>query len=187
MERIVQFLRAALSEDGQQLAPTGNGLYAVTSGGGSGQPEVKLTTQRDQSLVRQDVQLLGLDHPLVASLMERYRSLPPHEIGTQVRSPDGRKGVLAIWSVTTHGERGETKTLVVPLAIDTSGQRLPSWERQPNRLFQADPAEGKGSSFSSVLGEIIEPMLQRELQHRGISGAPRGYDAKLIGWIEVIC
>src|SRR5208337_1970859 len=121
MERIVQFLRAALSEDGQQLAPTGNGLYAVTSGGGSGQPEVKLTTQRDQSLVRQDVQLLGLDHPLVASLMERYRSLPPHEIGTQVRSPDGRKGVLAIWSVTTHGERGETKTLVVPLAIDTSG------------------------------------------------------------------
>ena len=116
--------------------------------------------------------------------MERYRSLPSHEIGIQVRSPDGRKGVLAIWSVTTHGERGETKTLVVPLAIDAAGQRLPSWERQPDRLFQAAPAEGKSSSFPSVLGEIIEPMLQRELQHRGISVAPRGYDSRLIGWVE---
>ena len=183
MERIVQFLRTALSEDGQQLAPTVDGLYAVTSGG-NGQPEVKLATQRHQSLVRQDVQLLGLDHPLVASLMERYRSLPSHEIGIQVRSPDRRKGVLAIWSVTTHGERGETKTLVVPLAIDAAGQRLPSWERQPDRLFQAAPAEGKSSSFPSVLGEIIEPMLQRELQHRGISVAPRGYDSRLIGWVE---
>ena len=27
-------------------------------------------------------------------------------------------------------------------------------------------------------------MLQRELQHRGISNAPKGYDAKLIGWVE---
>jgi hypothetical protein len=76
--------------------------------------------------------------------------------------------------------RGETKTLVVPLAIDASGQRLPSWERQPDKLFQAAPAESRGSSFPSVLGETIEPMLQRELQHRGISGAPGGYDARLI-------
>ena len=184
MERIVQFLQAALSEEGRQLAPTGDGLYAVTSGGGNGQTETVLTTQRDQSLVRQDVQLVGLDHPLVASLMERYRSLPPQEIGIRVKSPDGRKGVLSLWSVTTHGERGETKTLAVPLAIDASGHRLPSWERQPDRLFQAAPAEGKGSSYPSVLSETIEPMLQRELQHRGVSDAPRGYDARLIGWVE---
>ncbi len=184
MERIVQFLRTALSEDGQQFVPTGDRLYTVTGGGGNGQPQATLTTQRDQSLVRQDVQLLGLDHPLVASLMERYRSLPPQEVGIRVKSPDERKGVLSIWSVTTHGERGEIKTLVVPLAIDASGQRLPSWERQPDKLFQAAPTESKGALIPSVLGETIEPMLQRELQHRGISVAPRGYDARLIGWVE---
>jgi len=184
MDRIVRFVQTALAEEGQQLTPTGNGLYAVTGSDGNGQPRIVLTTHRDQSLERQDVQLLGLDHPLVASMMARYRSLAPQEVGIRVKSPDGRNGVLSLWSVTTHGERGETKTLVVPLAIDGSGQRLPSWERQPDRLFQASPSEGKGSSFPTVLTETIEPMLQRELQHRGVSDAPRGYDARLIGWIE---
>jgi hypothetical protein len=185
MNRIVRFLETALSEDGQQLTPTRDGLYAVTGAEGNRQTQVVLTTHRAESLVRQDVQLLGLDHPLVARLMERFRSLPPQEIGIRVKSPHGRKGVLSLWSVTTHGERGETKTLVVPLAIDDSGHRLPSWERQPDRLFQAAPSEGKGSSFPTVLSETIEPMLQRELQHRGVSDASRGYDARLIAWVEV--
>ena len=184
MERIVQFLKTALSEEGQKLSPVGDKLYAVT-GNGDGQTSVTLTTQRDQSLVRQDVQLLGLDHPVVASLMERYRSLPPQEIGIRVKSLDGRNGVLSIWSVTTHGERGEIKTIVVPLAIDDVCQRIPTWERQPDKLFQAAPADGNGSSVPNVLVETIEPMLQRELQHRGISNAAKGYDAKLIGWVEV--
>jgi hypothetical protein len=27
-------------------------------------------------------------------------------------------------------------------------------------------------------------MLQRELEHRGLSKGSRGYEAKLIGWVE---
>ena len=99
-------------------------MYAVTWRR-NGQPEVDADDPAGSIPRPQDVQLIGLDHPLVASLMERYRSPPPQEIGIRVRSPDRHKGVLSIWSVTTHGERGETKTLVVPLAIDASGQRLP--------------------------------------------------------------
>ena len=36
----------------------------------------------------------------------------------------------------------------------------------------------------TLLRETLEPMLQRELEHRGLSKASRGYDAKLIGWLE---
>ena len=38
---------------------------------------------------------------------------------------------------------------------------------------------------TDLLHETIEPMVQRELQHRGIV-ADSSYDLKLIGWIEVV-
>jgi hypothetical protein len=33
---------------------------------------------------------------------------------------------------------------------------------------------------------VIGPMIQRELQHRAIAGTDQGYDARLIGWVEVM-
>ena len=36
------------------------------------------------------------------------------------------------------------------------------------------------------LTETLEPMILRELYHRGFMGEQRGYDAKLIGWVEVV-
>jgi hypothetical protein len=94
--------------------------------------------------------------------------------------------VLSTWLVTTHGERGETRNLVIPLAVDEGGQRLPAWERQADRLFESPEAVGTGTEFPGLLVEVIEPMLQRELQHRGVTDLPRGYDARLIGWVEVV-
>src|SRR5262249_16845111 len=64
MGEIVRFLRAALEEDGKSLADADGGLLAVRSGD-SGQKDVLLTTAREESLARSDVELLGLDHPLV--------------------------------------------------------------------------------------------------------------------------
>ena len=32
----------------------------------------------------------------------------------------------------------------------------------------------------------LEPMLQRELEHRGLDKVNRGFEAKLIAWVEVV-
>jgi len=153
---------------------------------GSDRPEIRFTTNREQSLTRSDVELLGLDHPLLAAYMTRYRNLPPQEIGVRVCSTDGRQGVLSLWHVATQGERGEIHTTVVPLAIDHQGQRIPSWERQIDSLFHLPPANASSEPRSELLTKLIEPMIQRELLHRGAIGENRGYDARLIGWVEVV-
>ncbi len=36
-----------------------------------------------------------------------------------------------------------------------------------------------------VLTEYVEPMLQRELHHRGLVPEGGGYSAKLVGWLEI--
>jgi hypothetical protein len=139
MGKIVRFLRAAL-EDGKKLTEDGENDLVV-SDGGTGQPEARLTTVRDQSLTRPDVELLGLDHPLVVEYLTDYRALPAHEIGVRVAASDHRTGVLSVWHVTTQGDRGEVQTTILPLAVDFKGQRIPSWERQTDSLFHRPPGE----------------------------------------------
>jgi hypothetical protein len=36
------------------------------------------------------------------------------------------------------------------------------------------------------MNDVFEPMLLRELIHRGIMTENHGYDARLIGWVEVV-
>ena len=45
------------------------------------QTETLLTTERELSLQKENVQLLGLDHPLVAAYLRKFRELPPEELG----------------------------------------------------------------------------------------------------------
>jgi hypothetical protein len=131
------------------------------------------------------MELLGLDHRLLASYMTRFRGLPPEEIAIRVRSTDKRHGVLSLWHVATQGERGEIRTAIVPLAVDHQGQRIPSWEHQIDSLFNLPPAAARNEPRDELLTKVIEPMIQRELPHRGAIGENRGYDARLIGWVEV--
>jgi len=186
MSEIVHFLLTAVEEEGQQLRQLDDEVLAVT-GDGNHQPEIRFTTEREESLEREDIELMGLDHPLVVGFMNQYRNLPLDELGIRVSSNDRRKGVLSIWHVTTQGERGETKTTLLPLAVDHEGQRLPAWERQVDRLFQLAPAANGSTTFSDkLLSDALEPMILRELTHRGFIAEQRGYDAKLIGWVEVV-
>jgi hypothetical protein len=184
MLELVRFLRASVEEDGKRLSQVADGQLVITNEG-SPQAETRLTTDRAQSLMRPDVGLIGLDHPLVVSYMSRYRNLPIQDIGVQVQTTDHRTGVVSIWLVTTKGERGESRTALIPLAIDLQGQRMPSWERQIDDLYHRSAPATPTRDRPELLTQALEPMLQRELLHRGVIGERRGYDARLVGWLEI--
>ena len=57
----------------------GEKLFAWVSKGTHS--EMLITTEREISLQKENVQLLGLDHPLVAGYMQKFRDLPPEELG----------------------------------------------------------------------------------------------------------
>jgi superfamily II DNA or RNA helicase len=184
MGELVQFLTAAANEDGKLLSPDGPDCFSLLRKGDS-KPEAKFATKRYDSIQRPDVDLLGLDHPLLVAFMNQYRNLPLTELGISVRSPDGPLGVLSVWHVTTQGDRGEIRQIILPLGVDLEGQRHPTWERQIDNIFQQPPATAQIPIPQTILKEEIEPMVQRELLHRGIVSANRAYDAKLIAWVEL--
>ena len=185
MGALARFLADAARAEGETFTSRGENLFAWLNR--DTQTETLLTTDRGLSLQKETVQLLGLDHPLVAGYMRKYRDLPPEELGLRVQSPDGTPGILALWAVEARGDKGQVKRVVVPLAVDDQGKRHVAWERQPEKLWRAQPstqASLHAETKLALLRECLEPMLQRELEHRGLAQGSRGFETKLIGWVE---
>ncbi|GAB6890501.1 hypothetical protein JCM14450A_15070 [Geobacillus stearothermophilus] len=105
-----------------------------------------------------------------------------------VKGTEEQKGVLSIWYVEVQGEKRDVKSYIIPLSSSLEGSRIPKWEKNIDALFNMPEAESHQVLIdrNSFLKEVFEPMLQRELLYRGIISGQRDYQAKLIGWIEVV-
>ena len=135
MNALVRFMSDSAIAEGKTFTGRGDKLFAwidkVT------RTETLLTTERELSFQKENVQLLGLDHPLVAAYLRKFRELPPEEIGLCVKSPDGTEGVFAAWAVEARGDKGQIKRMIVTLGVDWEGKRHVAWERQPEKLWGA--------------------------------------------------
>jgi superfamily II DNA or RNA helicase len=187
MGALVRFVADAASAEGDTFTGRGDKLFAWINK--DNKAETLLTTERDLSLQKEDVQLLGLDHPVVASYLRKFRELPPEELGLRVQSPDGTEGVFAAWAVEARGDKGQIKRMIITLGIDEEGRRHVAWERQPEQLWRSQVSSKNGKQTDNKLGTLrksLEPMLQRELEHRGLDKGNRGFEAKLIAWVQAV-
>jgi superfamily II DNA or RNA helicase len=184
MNALVRFMSDSAIAEGKAFTGRGDKLFAWIDK--DAQTETLLTTERQLSLQKENVQLLGLDHPLVANLLKKFRELPPEEIGLYLKSSDGTAGVFAAWAVDARGDKGQIKRMVVTLGVDWEGKRHVAWERQPEALWRTAASHtGKQADDKlAILRDTFEPMLQRELEHRGVG--TRGFESKLIAWVEAV-
>ena len=144
------------------------------------------TKNRDTAINEDGFELLGLDHPFVEKLLVKFRGLSPEEIGICVEG-NGDKGIVTAWEVETHGSGGEILKRVVKLGLNYEGKRIPSLEKRLEELHMKSDSNDRSSKDGiTLLHEHIEPMLQREIKHRGIEKSDLGYSARLISWVEVI-
>ena len=186
LERVLEFLRSALGADGQRMVAQGDGTYVVQD---AMQKAVsRLTLDRDAARERGDLDLLGLDHPLVQEAIKRWQATPPEGIGAAVAGDEG-PGVLSWWLVETRGPSQEHRACVVPLGVGDDGRRNNRIERLGADVFSRLPSTTVAMTAedrSVLLHDKVEPMLERELQHREIVPDGGSYSAKLVGWVEVV-
>src|ERR1019366_10625973 len=121
MDALVRFMGDVAKAEGETFANRGENLSAWIDK--DTQTETLLTTQRELSMQKENVQLLGIDHPLVAAYLRTFRELPPEELGLCVQSPDGTEGIFAAWAVEARGDKGQVKRLIVTLGVDGDGMR----------------------------------------------------------------
>lgn len=183
-DRIVRFLDAALGEDGGSVQRIDERTFAIPSADGGS--ERRFTTDRGIARAQEGIELLGLDHPLVAGALQRWRDLEPEMLGVAVDGDDG-PAALSWWLVHAMDENRQQHTFVRPLAVDAAGARVPKLEREGPELLRRPP---NAACFSpqrrrELLHGVLEPMLQRELRHRGLVPEGGSFSARLIGWAEV--
>ena len=129
---------------------------------------------------------MGLDHPLMSEALQHWQSVAAETLGVAVTGDDG-PAVLSRWLIHTEGRNGEHRSFVQLLAVSAEGGRVPTLERKGIDLLRRQPGPATLSlgQRRELLHDVIEPMVQRELNHRGLVPENGGYSAKLIGWVEI--
>lgn len=182
---VTAFVKDAANEQGLKFVPLGPGDFRLETG--DGKIDSIFTPDRERSRANANLELIGLDHPKVVAWQREFGNLPADAIGIRVQSRDGRRGCLGIWRIESEGERRQRTTRLVTIAIAENGERIPSWERKPEEIFHAPPAQGKEERFDvTFFRNLAEPILQREIQQRGVLSEGTSFQTELIGWVCVI-
>jgi len=180
MERLIHFLSAAMTERQQRVIKLDDDIYDLQTIEGK-------TTNRDTAMTRDDIELMGLDYPLMQGELTRWRDLPPEEIGLAVQGDGDFPILLSLWLVESSTGNGERRVIVQSIAVQSDGTRVPAAERQTSHYFSARPAHSAiaPAQRKKLFQDAVEPTLQRDLKHKGSANGDGSYSATLIGYIEV--
>ena len=183
-DRVVRFLRATLSEQGHRLKWLDERVFTIIPEAGNS--ALRFTTDRELAREQEGLELIGLDHPLISEALQRWQGLDAGMLGVAVAGDDG-PAVASWWLIRAEGKDGEQRSFVQSLAVTAEGRRVPRLELLGIDLLTRPPGPASLSleHRRELLHDTIEPMIQRELDHRGLVPANGGYSAKLIGWSEI--
>ena len=184
-KRIVEFLHTALPMVGGLFEPVDNNCYRIGLAGDDA-PKV-YTLDRDLAQEDDSLELMGIDHPIISQLIRISCDIAPTQIGASVRMGIEHPAVITIWQVHIYGDGKESGTHIIPIAADITGKRMPLLEKQYREVFAAPPASPKIDPMmrAVMLHDTVEPMLMREISHRGLSSQEGGLFSKLLIWIEI--
>ena len=153
-----------------------------------GTRRARFTLSREAATNQDDLQLMGLDHPLVQDELGRWRSVPPEEVGIAVSGDVDEPVLLSLWMVEASAGKGERRVVVQPIAVKQDGTRVPAVERLCDKFLQAPPATPlfRPEQRNDLFTHAVEPTLQRELKHKGAANGDGSYSAELIGYVEIL-
>lgn len=186
LQRLARFLAAAVAERGHSLREVDEATCDLVDG--EGRCLNSFTLDREAAAARDDVDLLGLDHPVVARALAHWRDVPPEQLGMALEADVPQVTMLSSWLVESRGSKGDVRTTVHTLALTPDGVRVPSVE------FAVDEySRGRATSPRLAVDErldlfrrLVEPAMQRELQHKGIVRADGGYASTLLLYVELV-
>ena len=181
MRQLIEFVDIASRFNECQFDNSGNSYYQLSDR--QDRSVIKFSTNRDDALKNDKIQILGLDHPKIDKWLQLYRSLEMDQIGNVIRSTEYPTGILSIWEIETHNEKGHIVRSVVKIGIDENGNRLVPLERNADDLFK-QPTDEVGKLVNLL--PAVEQLLERELRHRGKATDDKAYSSKLIGWVEIL-
>lgn len=187
MRRLVEYCRAGLAEAGGRFESEGNTRFRVQI---EGQADYLISIDRDEARNRDDLTLLGLEHPVVRQLVERHRNLDATRRGLVAKVPNGNgaNGVLTLWHIQIHGAGGHFHQRVVPLGVNEQGERCRVVEQLADTIREmhgSDMAVVDPGERRRIAKSVLPEMIRRELSYKGLLNDDASFSSKLLAWIEI--
>lgn len=185
MRRLVQFVQRAAALFGGQFVPQGASRFLLTE---RDKTETHFTTDRDDALREENVELLGLEHPAVVRLMDRCRQLEPTQrfVSLQSDADLPSRGLSTIWKVVVHADGGNLESRVMRLGFDERGDRSLAIERKL-RTFGAVAAPDEAAGVDvNLLMPRFKDALHREMNHAGLLADGASYSTSLLGALALV-
>jgi SNF2 family DNA or RNA helicase len=186
LDRLVRFFSASMSDRNEKLSKVNDTTYTLL--GAEGSKHTTFSISREKATNQDDIELIGLDHPLIQREISRWKDITPEDVGVCVLGDVEKPVLLSLWMVEISTGNGDRRTILQPIAIKEDGSRVPSVERQCEYLFCSPPSIPHFSPEQrlDLFDKFVEPMLQRELKHKNSSNADVGYSAELMSCIEIV-
>jgi len=178
MQRLVNFVGRAARQQGWTFQQSNDGKWVLIR---PGEPDTIFTTERDIALEEDSLQLLGLEHPIVNQLMQKYLS-----VAADVRALAGRVteiadgGFLTFWKVSAQGKDGQASHHIVRIGLNADGNRAPWLERLDDKLLGMQTSEAIPDQWKAMAANKksrIYELLHRELTYTGIINEEMSYSA----------
>jgi len=185
MERMIAFLSSAVTDRGQKVSRVDAETFDLLSKDGA--RDARFTLNRDVATSDEGLELLGLDHPILLEQLGRWRTLPPEELGISVKGEVDAPVALTLWHVEASNSKGERRTFIQPIAVKQDGIRVPTVEKLAASFLQRHPAPEFLSPDQRIylIKQIVEPTLERELNHKGAAAGEGSYSAELLVYAEI--
>jgi superfamily II DNA or RNA helicase len=188
MRRLVHIVTRASSLTGSSFQLKADSRWQWKTPGGA---STEFTTDRDLAVQDENLQLLGLEHPVVRKLLGACADLPPENrfVCGKINGLSAG-GLLTVWKIETHGKNGRTGFHIVRLGINAQGERAPWMEKLRDEFLSIQPDKNAFTFWQEqaiAYKTKIQETLQRELRYSGIIDDEISYSAKplaVIGCVE---
>lgn len=186
MRRLLAFAQHSARLDGGELKPVGEDLLVLQR---PNSEVISFTTDRDKALQEEDLNLLGLEHPVINQWLDTYTSLVPEDraLVGDMEGTSHEAGLITVWLVVVHGKGGQVQQRVVRLGLTEHGERSPYLERLSLELLRACPPRTNfpmdRGQLSSLVNVTAPRLLHRELIHSGFLSADASYSSRLLACI----
>ncbi len=184
MSELVEFVKNAVIEFEGTFDKISNDEFLIGVPGFSAR--LRFVTERDQATNRPDVQLLGLDHPMIAKLLALSANLEPEKIGISVSRHESEPGLVTCWKVTATDEKGRRNVRILTLGIDSKGNRIPSLEKSVAALFKNQPLASRNSIEADKIEGDLNDAVRRELELKSFIHPQSSWHEELVAAIQVL-
>ncbi|MDD3081620.1 MAG: SNF2-related protein [Desulfobacterales bacterium] len=187
MQRLVGFVSRSARLSDWTFCLQDEVKWALAKNGG---PSVTFTIDRDKALQDENLQLLGLEHPIVSQMMRQYSAAEAgsRALAGKINGLAGG-GLLTIWKINTQSKDGLYSYHILRIGMNAEGDRTPWLEHLDEKLLGMQTPTSTTTDEWKILAakkkQRLQELLHRELSYSGIINEEMSYSAILLAVLGI--